>query len=205
MPRSPRVRRTSTGPPSGEYLTAFSTRFTSTWRSCCSSAATCGSRFGASSERVIPSGRCARAASRTLSVSRAASTVSIRNCSWPESRWLASSTSLTICASRSDSSATTSSSLPRISVAELEVLAPQRDRGAVDRRERRAQLVRDGRDEVGAHLLERALLGQVAEGVDGPFLEAHAPRTRATARGRRSRAARVCGRPSTSTGATFSA
>src|SRR5205085_8568704 len=37
---------------------------------------------------------------------------------------------------------------------------------AVDRGERRPQLVRDGGDEVGLHLVERALCGEVAEGVD---------------------------------------
>ena len=51
-------------------------------------------------------------------------------------------------------------------VVERDVAAAQRHRRAVDRGERRAQLVRDGRDELGAHRLERALLGQVAERVD---------------------------------------
>ena len=60
------------------------------------------------------------------------------------------------------------------SVVELEVGAPDRLRGAVDRSERRAQLVRDGRDEVRLQLLERALLGQVPERVDDPLVEADA-------------------------------
>ena len=51
-------------------------------------------------------------------------------------------------------------------VVEHDVAPPQRHRRAVDRGERRAQLVRDRRDELRAHRLERALLGQVAEGVD---------------------------------------
>ena len=55
---------------------------------------------------------------------------------------------------------------------ELDVVAAQRERGAVDRGERRAQLVRHGRDEVLAHRLERALLGEVAERVDGAVLVA---------------------------------
>ena len=110
--RSSRASRTVTGPPSGEYLTAFSTRLTSTWRSCCSSAATGGSRFGDLHREAsrIPRAGGSAPTSTTFSVSRAASIVWMSSCSWPESRWLASSTSLTICASRSDSSATTSSS-----------------------------------------------------------------------------------------------
>ena len=51
-------------------------------------------------------------------------------------------------------------------VVERHVASAKRHRGAVDRRQRRAQLVRDGRDELGAHALERPLLGQVAERVD---------------------------------------
>ena len=53
-------------------------------------------------------------------------------------------------------------------VGERDVLAAERHRCAVDRSERRPQLVRHGRDELGAHRLERTLLGQVAEGVDDP-------------------------------------
>ena len=61
-----------------------------------------------------------------------------RNCSRPESRWLASRTSLTICASRSRLGGDRRrGARPRIVRLELEVVAPQRDRGAVDRRERR--------------------------------------------------------------------
>ena len=48
---------------------------------------------------------------------------------------------------------------------ELDVAPAQRHRRAVDRGERRAQLVRDRRDELGPQLLERPLLGQVAERV----------------------------------------
>src|SRR6185436_20716878 len=64
---------------------------------------------------------------------------------------------------------------PRLEVAvEVEVGAEDRQRGAVDRRERRAQLVGDGRDEVGLHRLDPPLLGQVAERVDDALLEADA-------------------------------
>src|SRR5262245_25763292 len=56
-------------------------------------------------------------------------------------------------------------------VADVDVLTADRDRGAVDRGQRRAQLVRDGRDEVGAHLLEGAVLGQVAEREDRSLVE----------------------------------
>ena len=51
-------------------------------------------------------------------------------------------------------------------VVERDIAPPQRHRRAVDRGERRAQLVGDRRDELRAHRLERPLLGQVAEGVD---------------------------------------
>ena len=50
----------------------------------------------------------------------------------------------------------------------------QRHRRAVDRGERRAQLVRHGRHEVALHLLDAALLGHVPEGVDGALAEADA-------------------------------
>ena len=54
------------------------------------------------------------------------------------------------------------------------VALDKRHRGAVDRRERGPQLVRDRRDEVAPDLLEGALLGQVAEGVDGALGQADA-------------------------------
>ena len=54
------------------------------------------------------------------------------------------------------------------------VALDQRHRGAVHRGERGPQLVRDRRDEVAADLLEGALLGQVAEGVDGALGQADA-------------------------------
>ena len=55
--------------------------------------------------------------------------------------------------------------------AERDVLAAQRHRGAVDRGERRAQLVRDGRDEIALELLDRPLVGEVAERVDRALRE----------------------------------
>ena len=55
---------------------------------------------------------------------------------------------------------------------ELDVVAPERQRRAVDRGQRRTQLVRDGRDEILAHRLERPLLGEVTERVDGAVLVA---------------------------------
>ena len=51
-------------------------------------------------------------------------------------------------------------------VAELDVLPEQRLGEAVDRRQRRAELVRDRRHEVGLHLLDEAVGGDVAEGED---------------------------------------
>ena len=50
---------------------------------------------------------------------------------------------------------------------EHDVLATKRHRGAVDRRERRAELVRDGRDELGLQRVEGTLLRQIPERVDG--------------------------------------
>ena len=57
---------------------------------------------------------------------------------------------------------------------ELDVGAAQGHRGAVDAGERRAQLVRHGRDEVALQLLDLALGGQVAKGEDGARVEADA-------------------------------
>jgi hypothetical protein len=58
--------------------------------------------------------------------------------------------------------------------AERLVALDQSDRRAVDRGERRSQLVRDRGDEVAAHPLEGPLLGEIAERVDRPFGEPHA-------------------------------
>ena len=57
---------------------------------------------------------------------------------------------------------------------ELDVRTPNRLRRAVDCGQRCPQLVRDRGDEVRLDLLERALLGQVAERVDRALLEADA-------------------------------
>ena len=72
---------------------------------------------------------------------------------------------------------------------ELQVLTLERQRRAVDRGQRRAQLVRDGRDEVAAQLLEHAVGGQVAERVDGALVELDRRRSRARARAPAARAA----------------
>src|SRR3954470_12591214 len=58
---------TSTRPPSGEYLIAFSTRLTSTWRTLSASAATCGTLSGASTSSVTDGGACLRVDSTTRS------------------------------------------------------------------------------------------------------------------------------------------
>ena len=55
--------------------------------------------------------------------------------------------------------------------ADLDVVAEQCLRRAVDGCERRAKLVRDGGDELALELVERALLGQVPERVDDAVLE----------------------------------
>jgi hypothetical protein len=51
-------------------------------------------------------------------------------------------------------------------VVEVDVVAEQRLRKAVDRSERRAQLVGDGRDEPRLHLLDETLGGDIPEGED---------------------------------------
>ena len=58
-------------------------------------------------------------------------------------------------------------------VSELEIRATECHGRAVDRRQRRPQLVRHGGDEVGTHLLDRTLLGQVAERIHRSLVEAH--------------------------------
>ena len=115
----------------------------------------------------MPAGRCASAAARTARAISVASAGPMSNAAAPESSRLASRMSLTIRASRSDSPAITASIPLVLLVAEHDVLAPERHRSAVDRRQRRAELVRDGRDEVAPQLLDRSLLGQIAERVDG--------------------------------------
>src|SRR5215210_4120414 len=57
-------------------------------------------------------------------------------------------------------------------MSEVDVVAEQRLRSAVDRRERRSELMGDGRDEVRLQLLQAAFLGQVVERVDGSLSEA---------------------------------
>ena len=166
--RRARARR---GRRSGEYLTAFSTRFTSTCRSPSASAATCGPAPARSARaRCRPAGASPRprATARAISV---ASVRPIETVAAPESSRLASRMSLTIRASRSDSPEITSSIPSSLVALEHDVVAPQRHRGAVDRGERRAQLVRDGRDEVALELLDGPLLGEVAERVDGALRE----------------------------------
>ena len=124
-------------------------------------------RVGAPRRRARPSaGACARTASTTSVASAAASQLSIAMHICPESSRLAQRMSLTIRASRSASLEMTSSRPVALRLLELDVAALERQRRAVDRGERRAQLVRDGRDEVALQLLDRALLGHVAERVD---------------------------------------
>ena len=98
-------------------------------------------------------------------------------------------------ASRSASLEMTSSRPAPLRLLEPHVVALERERGAVDRRERRAELVRHGRDEVALQLLDRALLGHVAERVDRAAGERGRPRSRATARCPSRRRAAVSGAP----------
>ena len=56
-------------------------------------------------------------------------------------------------------------------VVKLDVLAPERHRRAVDRGERRSQLVRDHGHELALDPLDAALLGQIAKRVHGPVGE----------------------------------
>ena len=134
--------------------------------------ATAGSSGGgAARDTVTPAGIRGRVLEITLRARLAASKPSRSSRSPPESSCAASRICSTSSASRSDCSTTIASSRSWTTRAELAAAARQRDRRAVDRRERCAQLVRDGGDEVRAHLLELVLLGQVAERVDRPVRE----------------------------------
>ena len=84
----------------------------------------------------------------------------------PRSSRLVSRSSSVIWLSRAACVAIISSSCRRRSGRELDVFAEQRLGRAVDGRHRRAQLVRDRRDEVGLLLLEPVLARDVAAGVD---------------------------------------
>ena len=170
-PRSARVRRrgcssSSTRPPSGEYLTAFSTRLTSTCSSPSASAATCGPGSGAvstssTSGRQVRRGRrdhAARELGRVGPADRDRRRAGVEPAREQD-----------VVDDPREPLRLAGDHLEHarlLLVPEHDVVAAQRHRGAVDRGERRAQLVRDGRDEVALQLLDRALVGQVAEGVD---------------------------------------
>ena len=134
----------------GEYLTALSTRLISTRPTLSGSPATSGTSVGSrrAAVRAVEVRACA---CTTSSTSASGSQFWIETCSESVSRRLAQRMSLTVRASRSASPETTSSRLARCSSSSDDVASAQRHRRAVDRRERRAQLVRDGRDELGAH------------------------------------------------------
>jgi hypothetical protein len=104
---------TRTRPPSGEYLTALSTRFVRTWRNLSGSAATGGSAAGASTDSVTVAGAWARTASTTPVAREAALQLSIAIDICPESSRLAQRMSLTMRASLSASLEMTSSSPER--------------------------------------------------------------------------------------------
>ena len=155
-----RTRAPRDPPPSGEYLTALSTRLTSTWRSLCSSH---GSRRAvdvearARSTPAVHRRRLDHAARRSRRVALGHARApprprrAVRPAGSGRRSWRAASASDSIISRNCAWSC----------LAQLDVVAPERPDGAVDGRERRAQLVRGGRDEVAARLLERALLGHV--------------------------------------------
>ena len=179
-PRSRTAKRTrpstgssssSTRPPFGEYLTAFSTRFTSTCRSPSASAATCGPGSGAVSTSSTSAGRCVAAAAITLRASSVAFGPADQDRRRPG---VEPAREQDVVDDPGEPLRLAGDHLEHarlLLVPEHDVVAAQGHRGAVDRRERRAQLVRDGRDEVALQLLDRTLLGQVAEGVDGAVRE----------------------------------
>ena len=101
---------TLTRPPSGEYLTALSTRFVRTWRTLSGSAAIGGASFGAERSSLMLGGMYCLAASTTPRASSTPSQRSIVVCRPSDSSRLTHKTSLTIRARRSDSLAITSSS-----------------------------------------------------------------------------------------------
>src|SRR3954468_14429427 len=178
---APTARRTS--PPAGEYLIALSRRLSSTWRSCASSAAT-GGRAAARAPRdrrdavgrlvqeqahavgqVRSSGRDDALAQRVrvtaLDVDVEAAGVELAR----EEQ---------VVHDRREARRLLDDDVeePRPEVVlQLDVLAVQREGGAVDRGEWRAELVRDGGDDVLAHLLEHAFVGDVLERVDDAVVE----------------------------------
>ena len=162
---------TCTGPPSGEYLIALSTRFTSTWRTLSGSAATGGRPSGARSESSIAGGRCAPAAATTARRPRARRTRSIGDVdrvgvepARPQDVVDDPGEALGLARDHAQHALA-------LLVGERHIGAAQCHRRAVDRRQRRPQLVRDRRDEVALQPLERALVRQVAERVDRALRE----------------------------------
>ena len=101
--------------------------------------------------------------SATTSTTSVGARVTVRS---PLSSRATLSSASTIVVSRSDSRAMKLEERAPLLVREADVLAQQRLREAVDRRERRAQLDRHRRDEVGLHLLELVLGRDVAERED---------------------------------------
>ena len=145
-PRSRTTKRTrpsvgssssSTRPPSGEYLTAFSTRLTSTWRSPSGSAATCGPGSGTQSTSSMPGGQVrlrggehARARARPASV-RLISTVGGAGVEPAREQDVVDDPRepLRLAGDHVEHPGL-------LDVVQLDVVALQRHRGAVDRRER---------------------------------------------------------------------
>ena len=122
---------------------------------------------------MIRAGRCARAALDDRLSELAASQRSTATCSVPDSSRLAQRMSLTMRASRSDSPAIDVEQAVTLRL-ERGLLPPKRQRGAVDRGERRPQLVGDRRHELALQALDAPFVREVAERVDGAARERHA-------------------------------
>src|SRR3954468_19654496 len=177
---------TVTRPPSGEYFTAFSTRFVSTWRTLSPSAATSGTPcFGVFSSSSMPGGMYWRAASTTLRASSTGSRGPIARRGPPDLSLLTPREAVGLGLPPQEGVVDDGGEPVGLACDHLEeagalrlgdddVLSAQRQRGARNRSERRPELVRDRGHEVGLERLDRTLFGQVAERVDAAAVERNA-------------------------------
>ena len=152
----------------------MSIRFPRIWRSLSASAATAAGAEAGWTAISTPGGRCARAAS--IVRLRASSGVAALDL---ESELLrvepAREEDVVHDAGEPVRLARDHTEQPRAMLGAQRLVAlDQRNRRSVHRGKRRPQLMRDRGDEVAAHPLEGALLGEIAERVDRPFGEPYA-------------------------------
>ncbi len=162
----------STVPPSGEYLTALSRRFASTCRSLSGSAAIAGRPAGATTDesqafrntRLCDLGDLGHDRGRVAPLDLDLHPTRLE-AACPED--VVDDPREPVRLARDHIEETVA--LLRL---HRDLAVAKRHRRAVDRGERRPQLVGDGRDEVRLQLLDRALVRHVAERVDGAAREA---------------------------------